>query len=522
MLNAKEQSLTNKIARNTSYNMGGRFFNIVTGIIMTPYIMHYVGVERYGIWAIVGVVTGYFGLFDFGVGMSFVKYIAEFNAKKDYRKLNEIINSGFIFYSVFAAIIALFASLYLHSILSFLKIPPHLYDEAVFAFFVGVLIFCASSSISIFTAIQNGLQRIDIANKLGFMMAVPSITGTVLFLRAGYGLRGLIINNAIVFIIAAVFNIAIAFKILPQLRVSPFLFSWKTFKQLFGFGTKLQVTRIVAMIVINIEKLFIARFVSIGMVTFYQLGSSVIDSIKSLVVSFTAVLVPAFSEIDARGERKRLVEAYARGTKYLGLITIPIFFFVIISAPQIMKVWMGLGYDRSVWVIRLLGIGWLWAILSGVRAVVVQAIAKPEIEMKVGFLTASVHLPLSLMLIIRFGFLGAALGAAIAILLGSYYAFRQLHRELDIPLGPFLAKTLLKTFIICLAIGLPSWGLMYIFQDSLLGLSRVSGFAVLAAETLLFFVCYMGLLLYVKPLDESDGDIFSAKAPFLKYFTGKK
>ncbi len=53
----------------------------------------------------VAVLTGYFGLLDFGIGTSFVKYIAEYYTKKDYKSINQIVNTGCIFYSIFAILI---------------------------------------------------------------------------------------------------------------------------------------------------------------------------------------------------------------------------------------------------------------------------------------------------------------------------------------------------------------------------------------------------------------------------------
>ncbi|MDP3786627.1 MAG: MATE family efflux transporter, partial [Candidatus Omnitrophota bacterium] len=124
-----EQSLSQKIVRNTIFNAVGRFWGILVALFLTPYIIHHIGIERFGILAIVGAITGYFGLFDFGIGTSFVKYIAEFYAKKEYKKINQVVNTGFIFYSVFAILIIILAFFIINPILTLFKIPAHLYDE---------------------------------------------------------------------------------------------------------------------------------------------------------------------------------------------------------------------------------------------------------------------------------------------------------------------------------------------------------------------------------------------------------
>ena len=91
-----KQSISEKIIRNTIFNIVGRFWGILVTLILMPYIVGHIGVEKYGVWAIVSVVTGYFGLLDFGIRDSFTKFIAEFYTKRDYKKLKQIINTGLI------------------------------------------------------------------------------------------------------------------------------------------------------------------------------------------------------------------------------------------------------------------------------------------------------------------------------------------------------------------------------------------------------------------------------------------
>ena len=63
--------ISQKVIRNTIFNTIGRFWQILIGLVLIPYIVSHIGVERYGIWAIVGVLTGYFGLLDLGAKDSF-------------------------------------------------------------------------------------------------------------------------------------------------------------------------------------------------------------------------------------------------------------------------------------------------------------------------------------------------------------------------------------------------------------------------------------------------------------------
>lgn len=502
-------SISQKIVRNTLFNILGNGWGILIALFLTPYIINRIGIDRFGIWAVVGILTGYFGLLDFGISTSFVKYISEFYAKKDYVKINQLINTGFTFYGVFAIIIIGLGFGLINPILHFFNIPLELCNEARFAFLVGVIIFAVFNTFSPFGAIQSGLQRMDISNKVAIAISVPQVIGTIIFLELGYGLPGLMVNNAIIMVISSIINFIIAFKILPELRFNPFLFTKEMFKKLFGFGYKLQIARMSSITSVQIDKLLITYFLSIGLVTFFQLGSTIVEQAKSLVLLFISALIPAFSEIDARGERQKLIDGYLRGTKYLGLIAVPLFTLIIISAPQIMMVWMGHGYEKSVWIIQILSIGWLCAVLGGVRSVVLQAIGKPSVEMKAGLVAAILNIPLSIILIIRFGFLGVAFGTSIALFFSVLYGFMKLHQELQISSVAFIRATFLKTIILCLCIGFPLWVLTIVFQGVLFEPSRITSLIVFLIQALLFSGIYLKASLHIKPLDNVDMMILS-------------
>jgi O-antigen/teichoic acid export membrane protein len=214
---SSDLDISHKIVRNTLFNASARVWGIVVAIFLTPYIIHRIGGERYGIWAIIGTVTGYFGLLDLGVETGFVKYISEFYAKKEYQRINQIVNTGVIFYSLLMLVLLAVMSLSIGPIFSFLNLSSAPGSEVKFVFLTGAVIFCLSNALSPIIAIQNGLQRMDLLNKVSVCMSAVTVAGTVFFLENGYGLKGLVFTSALVFCCSGTVNIVLAFKIFPHL-----------------------------------------------------------------------------------------------------------------------------------------------------------------------------------------------------------------------------------------------------------------------------------------------------------------
>ncbi|HDL00916.1 MAG TPA: hypothetical protein ENH23_01620, partial [candidate division Zixibacteria bacterium] len=475
----QEISISRKIVRNTIFNIIGRFWGILVALVLTPYIISHIGIERYGIWAIIGVITGYFGLLDFGIGTSFVKYIAEYYTKKDFKKINQVINTGFVFYSIFAVLIIILGFSVINPLLNFFNISQELYNEAVFVFLLGIILFGVSNALSPFGAIQVGLQRMDISNKLSIAISIPNIAGTIYFLEMGYGLPGLMINNAIILTISSIVNIIIAFKILPELRFSPFLFSKELFRKLFGFGYKLQISRFANLVSFQTDKLLITYFLSIGLVAYYQLGSSILQQVRQILLLLISAFVPAISEIEARNGKDYLKEFYLRGSKYLIFVSIPVLFFMITNASLIMLTWMGEGYEKAALVIQILAVGYFMATVTGVASSITVGVARTELDMKFGIFMAVLNLFLSIILIIKIGFIGVVIGTTISLTIASFFFMKMFHNYLgSSPLSGFI-QLFYKPLTACIIPILIMFFLNYVFRNIIISSGRLVNLSIL-------------------------------------------
>ncbi|MFA5100340.1 MAG: flippase, partial [Candidatus Omnitrophota bacterium] len=440
-MQSDSRKIGDKVIRNTAYNIFGRIWFLVIGFFLAPYVVGHLGVERYAVWALVGVVTNYFGLLDFGVGSSFVKYVSEFYTTRDQAGINKLVNTGFGFYAALGAVILAATVLFIGPLLSFLKIPVSLYGEARFVFILAVGVFCASNAMGVFMAVQTGLQRMDLSNKINIAASVVTVAGTIFFLEKGYGLRGLMVNNAVVFALTSAMYILSAYRLLPHLAFRPFAWDRPMFRRIFSFGFRVQISRISGTITSQTDKILITYFLVIGLVTYYQLGSTVVACAMSIPALLVSALVPAFSEIEARGERKKLIESYLRSTKYFTFFTVPLFVFIAAAARRIMFIWMGLGYEQSVMVIQILAAAYVINMIARVSGALCMAIEKPEHMANASIIMIVLNIGLSVFFIKTFGFPGVAWGTLVAVNAGTVYFLWKLHRNLGIPAGMYMRVT---------------------------------------------------------------------------------
>ncbi len=63
-----EYSVSQKIFRNTTWNILARIFRIPVYLLIIPFIVNHVGATRYGIWIVLFAFVDYFSLLDLGFG----------------------------------------------------------------------------------------------------------------------------------------------------------------------------------------------------------------------------------------------------------------------------------------------------------------------------------------------------------------------------------------------------------------------------------------------------------------------
>ena len=89
-----------KLVANTFFNFLGRFWTFFAAFLLTPYILKHLTVSEFGAWIILSVFISSFSLLDLGLGSSFVKFISAYYTHEDYDRINKVLFSGLIFYSL--------------------------------------------------------------------------------------------------------------------------------------------------------------------------------------------------------------------------------------------------------------------------------------------------------------------------------------------------------------------------------------------------------------------------------------
>ncbi len=64
------------LAGNGMLNLVGQVLPLAIGLVVIPILVRDLGVERFGVLALIWLIVGYFSLFDFGLGKAITLVVA--------------------------------------------------------------------------------------------------------------------------------------------------------------------------------------------------------------------------------------------------------------------------------------------------------------------------------------------------------------------------------------------------------------------------------------------------------------
>lgn len=401
--------LKKRTLKNSIYSLVAFAWPILLSFAATPFIVHKLGQDKYGVLALVTSFVGFFAVLDFGVSPSLVKYVSEYHAKKDFKKVNEFFSSALIFYLTIgffgAALIALAAIFFTPE---FLKNSANLIGVAKAVFLISAVGFVINMLLSALTAIPGALQRFDLTSKLNLVVASASTLGTVLVLYKGLGLLAVITFTVTLSALAAAAYVAMDRRLIPGIRFHPKI-DRPTLSHMFRFSGYAFLASISGAIIAELDRLILGFILGPSAVTYYVIPGNIAIKILGAVVAATTVIFPLTSELLAKNEREKLQNLYLRSTRLITTVLVLGIVPLLVFAHKFLLYWLGKDFaSASDLTLQILLVTYVISALHVIPFLVAYGAGKPKYSAFYAVSVAVINIILMFVLIPHFKIIGAA------------------------------------------------------------------------------------------------------------------
>ena len=225
----------------------------------------------------------------------------------------------------------------------------------------------------------NLIQRNQLKKKLNFKLlsivtivtSVISLAITIFMAYKGYGVWALVTQNMMV---SAIPSIVFWFYVKWRPKL---VFSWQSFKELFGFGFYMFLTHIINNSGQKVQGLLIGRVYSPATMGYYSKAEG-LEKLASTSISgiMTDVTYPLYAEV--QDNKVALSSMIRRLTMTLAYITFPLMFILLLCAKPIFVLLYSERWIQSVPYFQVLCFAGLAGCLQAVNLQAISAIGKSK------------------------------------------------------------------------------------------------------------------------------------------------
>lgn len=461
--------------------------NAAVGLLLTPYVLHHIGDEAFGLWVLVVTLAGYYGFLDAGVRSSILRYTSRYRTLGDHQSAKEVVATAFYYYLGACALVILATYLSVNQVLRFFAVHDQVLSAFRSLFWLAGIVQGLSLPLAVFCASLEGAGRYDQVYMIRVASLAVRVVAVIAVVRAGGGLFGVGAAVLLCQLLGNVIQVPLAIRANQDLSLHPRWVRKSVFRNLLGYGSISLTVFIAEKLRSSLYPVVIAKFLTPVAVTFFSLPVRILSLPTEGIGTMTEIVNPVSSELEARNDFAKLRELILLSVQSAFLLLAPMAAFLFAFGRELLTLWVGANYAStySVLVLLTLGMG-----TAATQCCVQSMLFGIERHKQLIWYRLGEGLSIALLgsAALRIaGLEGFAVVIAVTLLLSSLILVpRHLCRIVELPLRTYLSEGCLKP---CLA-ALPAAAVFMALR------------ALFAADTwpTLFLVLFVGSLSYVLTL----------------------
>lgn len=405
-----------RLLRNTIANGLANGSNAVVTAILTPFLLHRLGAEQYGVWLLALGLTfssGYLALADLGLADAAVKFIAEARALGVVHRINEIASTTFAAFSIIGALAACVTVLAAPLLVGIFNVSPGLAGVARTVFVLMALEVAVELPVSALRAVIEGAQRyawlrtIDVGGRLlwgGFAIVAVS---------AGHGIVALAVASLVIAAARGVMSLLVAHRIQPELRLRASSITRDALRRTVSYGSYVGGLRFLSVIYAQMDRLIIGIALTVAAVASYEVAFRIQSLATLVMVMASSAVLPAAAYNAIRSDNDKQREMYLRGTKYGIALVLPITIAALLYTRPLLVTWVGAQYTSVTTPARLFLVFPLFGCINQVGVAMLIGLGKAKRVLKLQIVSVGLNLIMSIVLVSWLGLSGVVLGTLI-------------------------------------------------------------------------------------------------------------
>ena len=295
------------VAKNTATNYLVMLVRVFQGLLVTRWLVGFLGDDGYGLWMLLWTFFGYAILVDFGFGIAAQKFTSLELFKRDIRRYNTIVSMVFSFQWLMSLVLiigVIVASFFLPQLLNVYNPEKLAYCRK--CFYVFSLGTAAIFPLCIFSEIMTGLHKIYVKNYIDTVSRICELAGFLIILKTGGGLLGIIVFDIILMGVERCFTGFCVSRFIPGFRLRIHFFDREVFRLIFGFSSGTYFMSLAGLLRKQTRNPIISKICGLNSVGIFNLSGRLAELCSQAIGQYNANVRPVTAQLFSRRKFRML------------------------------------------------------------------------------------------------------------------------------------------------------------------------------------------------------------------------
>jgi len=433
------------ILRSVAATWSAVIVSALAGFFLTPYILHRLGDDAYGLWVVIVAFSDYYLFLQIGVRSAIVRFISRNLALHKRDEVNRVVATSFYFFMcAFVMVLGIVFLLYRH-VGQFFSVKP-IYEQAFAALFLLVGIAQAFDfPVSVFEGSLEAAGRFDQLYNLRIIGMLLRVVLIVWVLHRGGGLFGVGAATVLSTLTLRFVSVPLAFREVEGFSLHPRGIDKQVFREMLGYGVTSFSVGMSQRLNSSLYPAVIAKFLSASAVTLFALPTKLLNIPLNGIGSMTEFVSPLSSQLEAKEDKAALRRVLILCGETAFTILAPMAVLMLVFGKQMMALWVGNAYASTYPLLVLLTIGLgVNAAQSSIQSLLF-GIGKHKGLIWMRLAEALGTAAIGIVFIKIWGLWGYALATMlVAVVINVFIIPQYVCKVLEIPLMQYLARGFLK------------------------------------------------------------------------------
>lgn len=398
--------LQNKLLKESTWALLAKFFAAGMGFFLFILIPRFLGPKDYGIFALTLSILVFFMLFaDFGISASSSKFIAQY-VKKDKFQVRNIIKEVLLLRVLTLAVVFVVGYFSINFITETFKMP-----ELSKTLYIGIFLVIFWTLTEHLKKLFQGFHRL----KFNFYITLTEFGFKImlsLLLILYYGLLGVLIAFTLAYILSTVVGLFFTYKYFYcEFEEASSVKSFR--KDLLDYAFPMIFISASFYVLTEIDTIFLAFFTTPTEVGYYSVGKQMTRYLPIFAAGIGTALGPMYAHI-TRENITELKKTYYKILSILSCLYLLASVLLFIFAKEIVIFLYGMEYIPSITILRILIVYMFFFAISSVVSQLIDYMGMAKKRAFVLVIVILVNISLNLLLIPKYGGIGAAVATVVS------------------------------------------------------------------------------------------------------------